>query len=96
MNKEQMLRLRRAAFELYEKAAELLSVFSLDDIELARFEEELKKIPQKITSFIFRGRKRTVKQRPEKRLHSIRRRRSEGCRNSKTGISVKQKTDIGR
>lgn len=42
MNKEH---LKQLVFELYGKAAELMSIFSREELEAARYEEELKKIP---------------------------------------------------
>lgn len=45
MKQEQMEHLKQLVFDLYGKAAELMSVFSQEEIEHAKFEEELKKIP---------------------------------------------------
>ena len=45
MDKEQMQAIRRLVFELYGKATELMGIFSKEEIELTRREEELKKIP---------------------------------------------------
>ena len=45
MDKEQLQEIRQLVFELYNKAAELMGIFSKDELELQRYHEELKKIP---------------------------------------------------
>ena len=45
MEKEQVETIRRLVFELYGKATELMAIFSKEEIEHARYLEELKKIP---------------------------------------------------
>lgn len=58
MDKEQSQEIRRLVFGLYDKAAELMGIFSKDEIELQRYQEELKKIPWRTAaSFTFHGSK---------------------------------------
>lgn len=45
MNEEQLQEIRRLAFELYGKAAELMGIFSQNELELRHYYEELKKSP---------------------------------------------------
>lgn len=56
MDKEHLQEIRQLVFELYDKAAALMGIFSKDEIELQRHHEELKKIPCGMTgSSISRG-----------------------------------------
>lgn len=45
MDKEQLQTMRRLVFELYGKATELMGIFSKEELERARYLEEVKKIP---------------------------------------------------